>query len=295
VVQFEQTDDIIDICMDNVFKAVFTKDRPESRIALSEMLSVFVRRKLSVIAITANEPTIENLRDRQIRFDINCKADNGELINVEMTLNPDIFEPVRLEFHAGKLFIGQDIKGADKKYNDLKPAYQISFLVNKSFFDDKEIVHSFEYYDPKNKVSLNGRTRIITVELGKLEKTIGSKSVEQMTAAERWAYFLRYTPDVSKRQNINKILQIEEGIEMASEVLISISKDEEERAWLRSREKYLLDTQSQLAYARHEARTEGRNEERQRAEQKEKAIADFLRASGTPDDVISRAFSVQAN
>jgi hypothetical protein len=27
-----------------------------------------------------------------------------------MSLNPDAFEPIRLEFHIGKLFTGQDIE-----------------------------------------------------------------------------------------------------------------------------------------------------------------------------------------
>ncbi|MCL2443192.1 MAG: Rpn family recombination-promoting nuclease/putative transposase [Treponema sp.] len=43
-----------------------------------------INREVTIIVITANEPPIANLRDRQIRFDINCKAENGELINVEM-------------------------------------------------------------------------------------------------------------------------------------------------------------------------------------------------------------------
>jgi hypothetical protein len=45
-----------------------------------------VGRKLSIIAITANEPPIDSLSDRQIRFDIKCKARKGEQINVEMRL-----------------------------------------------------------------------------------------------------------------------------------------------------------------------------------------------------------------
>jgi hypothetical protein len=44
------------------------------------------------------------------------------LVNIEMSLNPDAFEPVRLEFLAGKLFTGQDIRGSDKTYDDLKAA-----------------------------------------------------------------------------------------------------------------------------------------------------------------------------
>ncbi|GMO31553.1 MAG: hypothetical protein Ta2B_12650 [Termitinemataceae bacterium] len=247
-IKFEESDNIIDICHDNVFKAVFTKDNPKSRGALENMLSWLIGRSITVIAITSNEPPITDIHDRQIRFDINCKSDDGHLINVEMTLYPDDFEPVRLEFYAGKLFTGQDIKGADKTFNDLKSTYQISFLVHKSFFKDDEIVHNFEYYDKEHQISLGGRSQIITVELDKLDKIV-EKPVEKMTAAERWSVFFRYITDTTKRETINKILEIEEGIAMASEVLISISRDEVERARLMSEYKYVVDHQSKMVQA----------------------------------------------
>ncbi|MDR3283810.1 MAG: Rpn family recombination-promoting nuclease/putative transposase, partial [Treponema sp.] len=85
-VQFDVTEDLIDICWDNVFKSVFTRPIPESRGALSKLLSAIIDRELTVTNITANEPPVESLRDRQIRFDINCTMNNGELCNVEMTL-----------------------------------------------------------------------------------------------------------------------------------------------------------------------------------------------------------------
>ena len=44
---------------------------------------------------------------------------------------------------------------------------------------------------------------------------------------------------------------------MASEMLLTISKEEREQAWLRSREKYELDTQSKLTYAKLEGKQEG--------------------------------------
>jgi len=222
---FEENDDLIDICMDNVFKAVFTKNTPESQGALAKLLSAIIGRELSIIALTANEPAIDNLRDRQIRFDINCRADNGELVNVEMSLNPDKFEPVRLEFHAGKLFTGQDIRGADKTFDDLKPAYQIAFLVKEEFFADEAFLHTFEYYDPERRMSLKGRSRIITLELAKLDRII-EKPVREMSEQEHWAVFFRYLTDKTKRQKINELMEYEEGIVMASEVLLTISKDE---------------------------------------------------------------------
>jgi hypothetical protein len=130
----EETDDLIDICLDNVFKAVFTKPTPASQGALSNLVSALVGRELSVIGITANEPPVDNLRDRQIRFDINCRTEDGGLVNVEMSLNPDPYEPIRLEYYAGKLFTGQDIRGIDKSFDDLRPAYQIAILVKERFF-----------------------------------------------------------------------------------------------------------------------------------------------------------------
>jgi predicted transposase/invertase (TIGR01784 family) len=248
---FDETDDPIDICLDNVFKAVFTKNIPESRGALSNLLSVLTGRELAVVAITANEPPIDNIRDRQIRFDINCKAKDGELVNVEMSLNPDVFEPIRLEFHAGKLFTGQDIRGKRRNYGDLKESWQIAFLVKRRFFPDDDFFHNFQYYDPIRRISLKGRSRIITLELSKVER-VGEKAVAEMTKQEHWAFFFRYLTDKRKRDKINEVIANEEGIAMASEVLISISRDEVERARLMSEYKYVVDLQSKVVYAERE-------------------------------------------
>jgi predicted transposase/invertase (TIGR01784 family) len=250
-IYLSESDDLIDICLDNVFKAVFTKNTPESRGALARLLSAVIGRELSAVSITANEPAIDNLRDRQIRFDINCKAADGELVNVEMSLNPDKFEPLRLEFHAGKLFTSQDIRGSGKSYSDLKEAYQIAFLVKGRFFPDEEFLHGFEYYDRRRDVPLGGKSRIIKIELAKVEEA-AAKPAAEMESSERWAYYFRYITDTSKRNKINQIMEYEEGIAMASQVLIHISKDEVERARLMSEYKYEVDMQSKVVDARRE-------------------------------------------
>ena len=246
-----EDDDPIDIRIDGVFKTVFTRDTPESSGALSRLISALIGRDLSIISILTNEQPIDNLRDRQIRFDIKCKAENGELINVEMCLNPDISEPVRLEFYTARLFGGQDIKGSDSSYNDLKMTYQIAILANKRFFNDDSFYHTFFYYDPVRRISLDGRTQIITLELSKLEEIV-EKPIGLMTASERWAVFLEYLTHRDKRDKINEIVEYEEGIAMASQVLMSVSKDEIERARLESEYKYQMDMQSKLVTAKRE-------------------------------------------
>jgi predicted transposase/invertase (TIGR01784 family) len=281
-IHFTEDDDLLDIRYDNVFKAVFTKGTPASKKALGKLVSALVGRKLSIVAINANEPPIDNLRDRQIRFDIRCKAKSGEQINVEMSLNPDPFEPVRLEFHAGKLFIGQDIREKKKNYDDLKQAYQIAILAKKHFFQDDIPLHTFEYYDPTHSVSLNGRSRIITLELSKLGKVV-EKPIKDMGAPELWGVFFQYLPDKSKRGIINQIIACEEGIAMASEVLMTISKDEVERARLISEEKYVLDTQSKLVHAKREGERKGLQKGKLKGRQE---IINLLKSGKSPVEII---------
>ena len=96
-----------------------------------------------------------------------------------------------------------------------------------------------------------------------------------MSIQEYWAVYFGYLTDKTKRQKINEILEKEEGIAMASKVLLNISRDEKERARLMSEYKYELDAQSKLVYAerkglkeglekgRQEGRLEGRTSERQ--------------------------------
>jgi hypothetical protein len=67
------------------------------------------------------------------------------------------------------------------------------------------------------------------VELSKLERVM-EKSTQDMNTQEHWAIFFRYLPDKAKRAKINEIIACEEGIAMASEVLMTINKDEVERA-----------------------------------------------------------------
>ena len=276
--QFSKTDDLIDIRYDNVFKAVFTKNTPESQGALSRLVSTLIKRDISILTITTNEPPIENLRDRQIRFDINCKAESGELINVEMCLNPNPFEPVRLEYYSGKLFIRQDIKGKDKTFNDLKESYQIAILAKKSFFADDSVFHTFEYFDPEHNISLNGKSRIITVELSKLDKII-EKPVKDMSSAEHWAVFFQYLTDKAKREKINQIIEYQEGIAMASEALVTFTKDEIEYYHQISKEKYELDMQSKIVYAEQQARLEGEKKG-------EKKIIELLKSGKSLEQII---------
>jgi predicted transposase/invertase (TIGR01784 family) len=169
--------------------------------------------------------------------------------------------------------------GSDKSYDDLRRAYQIAILAKKHFFHDEDFFHVFEYYDPKRRVSLNGRSRIITLELSKLEK-VAEKPAEEMSAQEYWAVYLEYLTEKKKREKINKIMEMEEGIAMAGQVLMTISKDEVERLRLMSEYKNQLDIQSELVYAKRTGMQEGLEKGRAEGRVEKLEIARKMKAMG---------------
>jgi predicted transposase/invertase (TIGR01784 family) len=255
IIQFSEAEELLDLRYDHVFKAVFARNSKASRIALSDLISALIGRIVSVETITANEPPVEWAGDRRMRFDISCTAQTGELINIEMSFDPGSFVPERFEFHEAKLFIGQDIIGNNEGYSKLKEAYQITILSDDRFFPDDALIHTFQYYDPDNRVSLNGKTRIIIMELVKAGRVI-EKPVSEMSEYEAWAAFFRYLTEKEKRGKINEIVKAKEGIAMASEALGTISPELREYFFRISEEKYYLDTlEKRLQAERREKET----------------------------------------
>jgi hypothetical protein len=166
-VQLKPTDNLLNILVDPVFKAVFTRDTKESRGALMALIAAYTGGEVAQVFVKQNGPAIEDAAERQIRFDISVKFNDGKLADVEMNMNAQGFDLVRGEYYLGKLHTSQSIQGIKRDYADLKESWQISFLNNREFFDDAAIIHRFEYYDKENGVSLGGLTHIVTVELDK--------------------------------------------------------------------------------------------------------------------------------
>ncbi|GBU29167.1 hypothetical protein R84B8_02731 [Treponema sp. R8-4-B8] len=304
---FEDGTQIFDIRYDPVFKAVFTRNTSESRAALSDLISTLIGRVIAVEAITANEPPIKNLMQKHIRFDVSCRTEEGDLVNVEMSFNPNADEMVRLEYYTAILFTGQEIHGNDKSYDDLKETYQIAILAKGKFFPDKNLIHDFSYSDLKTRVCLGGKTRIITVELVKT-KPIADKPIEEMTNAELWAVFFEYLTDEEKRSKIIKIINRKEGIAMAVKTMTGFTQNEIEYIRKMGELKAELDYQSEMTWAKREGHkkglakglakglkqglTKGRNKEKLESAQKMKAdnmpVSLINKYTGLSEEIIAQ-------
>jgi len=252
---------ILDIRYDEVFKAVFTRETAESRGALSRLISALIGRAVTVETTVANEPATDYLGGKKIRYDIACKSKDGEPIDVEMSFHPFADELNRLEYFASRLFVGQDIEGIEKEYSDLREAYQISILAKRRFFPDKNLTHKFLYYDPETRVSLDGKVRIITLELEKSTVCI-DKPVQEMSGTELWAAYFQYLTNGTKREKIKEIITREEGIAMATNALCQITDNFEEYSRLTTALKNRLDWQASMVGAKREGLAEGMKKEK---------------------------------
>jgi predicted transposase/invertase (TIGR01784 family) len=117
------------------------------------------------------------------------------------------------------------------------------------------------YFDPVHRVSLDGKTKIITIELVKT-KHIADKSVKDMTNAELWAVFFQYLTDPGKRAKIIEIINHEEGIAMAVAALGAFTQNEIE--YMRQTAEIMaeLDWNSAIKVAKQKALKEGLKEGR---------------------------------
>jgi predicted transposase/invertase (TIGR01784 family) len=130
---------------------------------------------------------------------------------------------------------------------------------SRRLFPDDTGIHRFEYYDREAGIGLDGRTHIVVVELEKAG-LMAKKPPETLSRGEKWALFFRYAAERGRRELVNELLRDEEGIAMAGEALLTVSRDEMERARLDSEFKYELDWQSHMIEARQEGLAEGRAE-----------------------------------
>jgi predicted transposase/invertase (TIGR01784 family) len=272
-------DIILNPCLDCVFKALFVNSKNDFR-ELKALLSRMLDREVKKVSLINNEPPSTNFDDKQVRFDISCTFDDGELADVEMSLNPTSYERHRMEYYLARLFMMQKIKGDD--YSKLKMSYQISILGDNLFKDDK-IFHEFEFYDAKNKVKFDSLTRIITAEFAKTI-SLFDKNPEDMLPKERLLLFFAIAGKPEYVDLVNKLVEIDEVINMLTNTLEELAKSYELQAQAITAQKRQIDWKLDLRSERSDGYRQGRQEGRQ---EEKFATALAMIKKNLPVDIIS--------
>jgi predicted transposase/invertase (TIGR01784 family) len=269
-----------------VFQSTFTREG--AKPALQELLSDILGRPLKNVTIRNAEPPLADIDAKREVFDINCVAeDDKSQLDIEMQASPMDGDTRASEhrnirnrsiFNLCDLHANQPGRGV--RYGDLFNSYQIT-ICNFNVFDwDNELVEMFTYRNERGR-QLSDITTAIFIDLTKAA-AIAKKAIEDMTSIEQWTVFLAKAGDPNYRAVINKIIGNKEGIQVAYEMLTSISTDENERARFHSRKMWQMDRDHEMAVARIEGEERANAkwqsvvaEQAKRAEEQAKRIAEL--------------------
>jgi predicted transposase/invertase (TIGR01784 family) len=175
----------------------------------------------------------------------------------------------------------------EMRYDKLARTYQVTFCSYTVFADREDYVNTFSLRHDKDGWPLSDAINVVYVELSKLEQ-IEKKPVEEMTDLEKWAVFLKYASMPKYREKLNKVIETKEALQMAGELLMSVSQDEHERARLRSRRMFQTDLASDMATVKDIGRAEGRAEGIREGEAKGKQIIiEMLKSGKSVDEIIA--------
>lgn len=260
--------DILPPSDDRVFKLILTS--PDAKPALMDLISAVIGRNVVNVEVRNNEIPPADTNEKAERLDVNCRLDDNTQVDLEMQASRiEEVQDGKFQNLIGKsiyylcdLHSSQSSRGV-ARYDALAQTYQVTFCSYTVFPERDEFVNSFSMRHDRDNELLSDAIHVVYVELSKLQQT-AQKSVHEMTDLEKWSIFFQYANNPTYRDRVNEVIASKEELQMAGELLMSISQDERERAIFRSRRMYQTDMASNLATA--EARGEAKGEAKSRLE-----------------------------
>ena len=164
----------------------------------------------------------------------------------------------RSVYNLCDLHSSQSSKGVP--YDKLIRSYQVMFCGYTVFPGRESFINPFSMRHDLDNGLLHDGIHAIIIELTKLNEVL-KKPIEEMTDMERFSVFLRYAENPDYREIVNRVIESREGLAVAGELLMSISKDERERAIFRNRRIAIADQESNMAQAMLNAQREVREAE----------------------------------
>ena len=282
--------DILPPSDDRVFKLILTS--PDAKPVLADLITSIIKRPVVGVEVRNNEIPPSDTEEKAQRFDVNCRIDDGSQVDLEMQASR-IQEDSdgqhqnlkgKSVYYLCDLHSSQPSKGV-RRYDRLAQTYQVTFCSYTVFPNRTDYVNTFSLRHDKDNELLSDAVHVVYVELSKLQEVM-RKSVNDMTDLEKWAVFFQYAGEPTYRETVNKVIASKEELQMAGELLMSISQDERERAVFRSRRMYQTDLQSDLATA------EDRGERRGRAEGMAASIKNLMDSMGWTIDQAMAALKI---
>ncbi len=204
---------------DFAFKYVFGADTKESNEALKGILEIYLNMKIKDLKIKNPEMTKNIEKMKSSRFDILVELDNHMQVDIEMqvVLNREELAP-RLTYYLCNMFSRQNMQG--KLYSDAKQAIVLIFIDGK-FFKDPSFYQEVLLFSRKYELFCE-YIKIVFIELPKLDET---KSITEMNAQEKIAYYFLNCQDAQNNSKIKELIEQERVIQMVDKRVNQIEED----------------------------------------------------------------------
>jgi len=234
---------------DFVFKLVFGDAR---RV---DLLTAFLQAVLDLPAeeykkVTIVDPNVrkEYSKDKAGILDVKIHTKSGNVIDVEIQVEPDVPLEKRILFYQAKMLTEQIGEGND--YDVIKPVISVIITDFHLIADSKAYHHRFRFYDAKNKVELTNVQEINTLELTKLPK----KSDE--TDLFDWMMLIR----AKSEEEYDMLAEKKPVFKKVVAVVKKLSADEEARMEYDKHELWRMDYAATMRNATRKGRARGLEE-----------------------------------
>ncbi|MDR2245175.1 MAG: Rpn family recombination-promoting nuclease/putative transposase [Treponema sp.] len=252
---------------DWIFKLLFGDERhKDNTIALLKSFLDLPDEEFDISFMdTALKPEAEE--DKTGIVDLKIKTKSGNILDVEIQVNPFPYLEKRISFYKSKLIVGQI--GEGERYDVIQRVICVCILDYPFFRKAKEYLNRFKFYNPDNGLCFEGLPEeIYTMELPKVPVESDGRAVWD------WMQFLRG----KRKEDFEMIAERNPEVRGAVKTLYRISEDPEVRAQVEYREKARRDHATLLHAAVQEAVLEA-----------EAQIARNMKNLGLPLEVIEKA------
>ena len=179
------------LLVDLAFKKAFDPDKATSRENLVNLLNDLLKPQLKrPIKSVWTRNIVKNLsgskESRTAIFDLHCKDDMGNLIEIEVQIRQMKNFLKRLAFYASEMVANQAEPGKDWDY-DVKPTYVIAFT-QSPVFGDSRAIHRATCVDLDTGEQFIDSYNYTVIELSKVPFFIEKKSDN----ISKWLFFFRY-------------------------------------------------------------------------------------------------------
>ena len=236
--------------IDFAFRKIFGK--PGNEICVISLLNAVLDLRQPIVSVEFMNPfSYKDFEDdKMICVDVKATDQAGRvfIVEVQIVVQPSFSK--RAVYYACRGYSDQLQSG--QGYNKLKATYSVCLLMRK-LWDDEMLHHHFQLVERTTGRVLDDSIEIHMVELSKYNGSVGT--VNQASVLEQWCYWIKY----SSEHTAEELQALLPGLAFlrATKELGDIQTITEEKAMYDSREKAILDYESNLIDARQEGRQEG--------------------------------------